>query len=283
VLVTGATGQLGAEIVSVLRRGDKVELTAAGHRDLPVDDRAAVDGLVGSIRPDVVIHTAAYTDVDACEGDPGRANAVNGTGTGNVAEAAQRVGAHLVYVSTDYVFDGRASRPYRESDQTNPISVYGASKLAGERLCPPEGTVVRTSWLCGAHGPNFVRTVLALGERAGEMRFVEDQCGSPTFAADLAPAVVALALDGRRGCFHVTNRGEASRFELARQTIAVAGGDPGRVRPISTAELDPPRPAARPPYSVLDNSAFEGAGYPPMPSWRDGLDRLVAQLKGHAG
>jgi dTDP-4-dehydrorhamnose reductase len=282
VLVTGAAGQLGQDIVSVLGR-ESVESITANHARLAIEDPAGVAELLGAVHPDVVIHAAALTDVDLCEEDPERAWAVNATGTGNVAEAAERVGAHLVYISTDYVFDGRGSRPYRESDETNPISVYGATKLAGERLCPAGATIVRTSWLNGAHGANFVRTVLRLGDGSGELRFVDDQRGSPTFTADLAPAVVALATDRRPGCFHVTNLGDASRFELARETLAVAGADPRRVVPISTDQLDPPRPAARPAYSVLDNSAFVRAGYPPMPPWRVGLERLVAQLNGHEG
>lgn len=281
VLVTGAAGQLGRDIVSALRSLEMAEVTSADHGSLAVEDRAAVDELFDSVGPDVVIHTAAFTDVDGCETDPERANAVNVLGTGHVTQAADKTGAHLVYISTDYVFDGRDSRPYRESDPTNPISVYGSSKLAGELLCPESATIVRTSWLSGAHGANFVRTVLRLGERSGELRFVDDQRGSPTFTSDLAPAVVALGMDRRAGCFHVTNRGEASRFELARETLAVAGADPGRVHPIPTRELDPPRPAARPAYSVLDSSAFESAGYAPLPPWRDGLTRLVAQLNGN--
>ena len=282
VLVTGAAGQLGRDVVAALGRDNSIEVTAADHGALAVDDPVAVDGLIGSLRPDVVIHAAALTNVDLCEEVPQRAHAVNAIGTGNVAAAAERVGAHLLYVSTDYVFDGRESRPYRESDETNPISVYGATKLAGERACPQGATIVRTSWVCGAHGANFVRTVLELGRRPGELRFVDDQRGSPTFTEDLAPAVIALALDRRPGCFHVTNHGEASRFELARETLALGGADPERVVPISTGELKPARPAARPAYSVLDNSAFEAAGYQAMPPWRDGLKRLVAQLNAHS-
>jgi dTDP-4-dehydrorhamnose reductase len=278
VLVTGAGGQLGRDVLLVLQGDKAVELTAADHASLPVENRALVDELFGAVHPDIVIHSAALTNVDLCEEDPERANAVNGIGTKNVADAAQRVGAHLLYVSTDYVFDGRAMRPYRESDPTNPISVYGASKLAGELAVPESATIVRTSWVCGAHGANFVRTVLGLVDREGELRFVDDQRGSPTFTTDLALAVVALAMDRRPGCFHVTNRGEASRFELARETLAVAGGDPGRVLPISTDELVPARAATRPAYSVLDNATFEAAGYQALPPWRDGLARLCAQL-----
>jgi dTDP-4-dehydrorhamnose reductase len=278
VLVTGAGGQLGRDVVDALGRDDSIEVTAAGHGELAVQDQAAVDELIGTLRPEVIIHAAALTKVDLCEEAPQRAHDVNATGTRNVAEAAERVGAHLLYVSTDYVFDGRGSRPYRESDETNPISAYGASKLAGEQACPEGATIVRTSWVCGVHGANFVRTVLELGRRPGELRFVDDQRGSPTFTEDLAPAVIALALDRRPGCFHVTNRGDASRFELARETLADADADPDRAIPISTGELKPVRPATRPAYSVLDNSAFVAAGYQELPPWQNGLSRLVAKL-----
>jgi dTDP-4-dehydrorhamnose reductase len=278
ILVTGAGGQLGRDIVAVLERDGVAEVVAADHRALAVEDRAAVDSAVEEARPDVVIHSAALTNVDLCEEDPTQAESVNVVGTHNLVDAAERAKAHLVYVSTDYVFDGRGTRPYRESDETNPISVYGATKLGGERACSQDATIVRTSWLSGAHGSNFVTTVRSLGERPGELRFVNDQRGSPTYTADLAQAVVALAMDRRPGCFHVSNGGEASRFALAREVLAICGGDPERVVPISTAELSPPRPATRPAYSVLDNSAFESSGYPPLPPWRDGLVRLIERL-----
>jgi dTDP-4-dehydrorhamnose reductase len=276
--VTGAGGQLGRDIVAVFERNANVEVTAADHRALAVEQSSVVEAAMEATRPDVVIHSAALTNVDLCEQDPGLAESVNVAGTCNVAESAERLGAHLVYVSTDYVFDGRSTRPYRESDETNPISVYGATKLAGERACPPGTTIVRTSWLSGAHGSNFVTTVLKLAERSGELRFVDDQRGSPTYTGDLAEAVVALAMDRRPGYFHVSNDGEATRFELAREVLAICGGDPARVLPISTAELTPPRPATRPAYSVLDNSTFESTGYRGLPSWRDGLARLIARL-----
>jgi len=283
VLVSGAGGQLGRDVVDALGRDDSIEVTAAGHGELAVQDQVAVDELIGTLRPEIVIHAAALTNVDLCEEAPQRAHEVNTIGTRNVAEAAERVGAHLLYVSTDYVFDGRGSRPYRESDETNPISVYGATKLAGEQACPEGATIVRTSWVCGVHGVNFVRTVLDLGRRTGELRFVDDQRGSPTFTEDLAPAVIALALDRRPGCFHVTNRGDASRFELARETLADADADPDRAIPISTGELKPARPATRPAYSVLDNSAFVAAGYQELPPWQNGLSRLVAKLNAPTG
>ena len=214
VLVTGAGGQLGRDLVDAFggtvpaggRRcslygpdgpGPAVDVVGLDHAALPVDDRGAVLAAVDGLRPDVVVHTGAWTAVDACEGDPDRAWAVNALGTRHVAEAAERSGAHLVYVSTDYVFDGRSPRPYVEWDETNPLSAYGRSKLGGERECPPGSTIVRTSWVCGAHGANMVKTALRLGAGDGPLRFVDDQHGCPTFTADLAAAVVTLATDRR--------------------------------------------------------------------------------------
>ncbi len=278
VLVTGAAGQLGRAVADRFEAaGDDV--VRATHSSMPVEDRRVVDATLDAVHPDVVVHCAAMTNVDRCEEEPDAAEATNALGTEHVADAAARVGAHLLYVSTDYVFDGTAASPYRVSDECNPISVYGATKLAGERACPTGATIVRTAWVAGAHAPNFVTTVLELAERDGELRFVDDQRSTPTFCADLAPALVRLATDRRVGCFHVTNGGQASRYELARETVALAGGDPRRVVPIATADLFPPRLARRPAYSVLDNSAFVAAGYDPLPAWRDGLARLVSQLR----
>ncbi|MGH8996293.1 MAG: dTDP-4-dehydrorhamnose reductase, partial [Acidimicrobiales bacterium] len=202
VLVTGAGGQLGQDVVETLRMEGGHEVVALDHRSLPVEDAAAVDRALDEHRPDVVIHAAAMTNVDRCEDEPEAARAVNVVGTANVAGSAERVGAHLVCVSTDYVFDGRATRPYQESDEPNPVSAYGRTKLEGERACPPDATIVRTSWLAGAGGPNFVSTVLGLVDGSGALRFVDDQRGSPTFTSDLAPAIVALARDRRPGVFH---------------------------------------------------------------------------------
>jgi dTDP-4-dehydrorhamnose reductase len=194
------------------------------------------------------------------------------------------VGAHLVYVSTDYVFDGTLDRPYVEWDRPNPQSVYGRSKLGGETevhaVAGPAATVVRTAWVSGAHGANMVKTVLRLGrsDPAAILRFVDDQRGCPTFTADLATALVRLALDRRPGTFHVTNQGETTWFGFARATLEAAGLDSGRVEPIATSELDPPRPAPRPANSRLDNSALRLSGLPPLPEWKDALARLVAVL-----
>jgi dTDP-4-dehydrorhamnose reductase len=181
-------------------------------------------------------------------------------------------------LSTDYVFDGTGTRPYVEWDKTNPLSVYGLSKLGGEREAGPDATIVRTSWVSGAHGKNMVRTVLQLANGDGPLRFVDDQRGRPTFTADLAGALLVLADSRLPGIFHVTNDGEATWFELVRAVLTAIGADAGRVEPISTAELDPPRPAPRPAYSVLDNAALRLSGLPLLPHWEDALERLVRAL-----
>ena len=298
VLVTGAGGQLGTDLVTALSgavppggrrrallgaegpiRDSGVDVTAASHASLPVEDRTAVLEAVLSLRPHVVVHAGAWTAVDACESDPERAYRVNALGTRHVAEAASRVGAHLVYVSTDYVFDGTSPRPYVEWDEPHPLSVYGKSKLAGERECSPGATIVRTSWVCGARGANMVRTALRLAAGDAPLRIVDDQRGSPTFTADLAAAIVTLGLDRRPGVYHVTNAGDTSWYGFVRAVLEEAGHDPGRVEPISTAQLDPPRPAPRPANSVLDNAALRLGGLPLLPEWRDGLSRLLGVLR----
>jgi len=298
ILITGADGQLGRDLRDALagrvpdggrrcallgpegpRAGLDHEVLATDVDTMRVDDRDAVMGTFAAFRPELVLHGGALTAVELCETEVDAAFAVNAVGTRHVAEAAASVGAHLVYVSTDYVFDGTAGRPYREWDAPCPVSVDGASKLAGERECRPGSTIVRTSWLCGAHGANVVATALRLADGEGELRFVDDQHGSPTFTADLAPAVVTLGLDRRPGIFHVTNGGATTWWGLVRAVLAAAGADPDRVRPIKTAELDPPLLAPRPAYSVLDNMALRLSGLPALPDWPDGLSRLVTALR----
>jgi len=301
VLVTGAGGQLGLDVTDALRGAvppggvggdpatgrlgtrDPCEVVALAHDTLDVAERDAVAAAIEGARPDVVVHAAAWTAVDACESDPDRAFAVNASGTRHVVEAASRVGAHVLYVSTDYVFDGRLDRPYVEWDAPNPESVYGRSKLGGERELRPSDCVVRTSWVCGTRGSNMVRTVLRLAASPGRLHFVDDQHGCPTFTADLAGAVAVLATDRRPGVFHVTNAGPTTWFDFARRVLAVAGEDPGRVSPIATAQLDPPRPAPRPANSVLDNAALRHAGLAPLPPWDAALERLVAAVTAEHG
>ena len=279
VLVTGAGGQVGREVVDACAGDDVI---AADHATLDVADRDAVLQAITSAAPDVVVHTGAWTAVDACEGDPDRAFRVNALGTRHVAEGAGRVGAWVCYLSTDYVFDGMKPDPYVEWDAPNPVSVYGRSKLGGEWELAATGagaTVVRTSWVCGLHGANMVKTILRLAGEHEKLAFVDDQRGQPSFADDLAPMIRRLAVERRPGVFHVTNQGAVSWFEFARAVLEVSGLDPGRVRPIATADLDPPRPAPRPANSVLDNAALRLGGFPLLPHYREPLERLVRQLR----
>ncbi len=286
VVVTGAGGQVGSEVVAELqrrdaarRRGAPVEVVAASHAALDVTDRDAVLATLLTVEPHVIVHAAAWTAVDACELDPDRAFAVNALGTRHVAEAARRTGAHLCYLSTDYVFDGESGRPYREWDEPAPRSVYGRSKLAGEREAGEGATIVRTSWVCGRNGPNMVKTVLRLLADGAPLKFVDDQVGSPTIADDLARVLVDLTLARRPGLYHVTNQGSTSWYGFARAVVDFAGGDPSSVLPITTAELDPPRPAPRPASAVLDNAALRLCGLPLLPRWEDSTRGLVEELR----
>jgi dTDP-4-dehydrorhamnose reductase len=279
VLVTGASGQLGIEVVAVCSSaGDDV--VATDLAELDVTSRSAVAAAVTAARPDAVIHCAAWTAVDDCEGDPDKAFAINADAVRWMREASEVVGAHLLTISTDYVFDGTLDRPYHERDTPNPVSVYGRTKLAGEHAAGPDATVVRTSWICGEHGSNMVRTVLHLAAECDTLAFVDDQRGCPTFAADLAPMLRRLAVERRTGLHHVTNQGPVTWYEFARSIVAAIGKDPAMVRPISTAELVPPRPAQRPANGVLDNAVLREAGWPLLRDHREALADLIARLTG---
>ncbi len=295
-LVTGARGQLGGQLVDDLEAHPNHEVLGV---DRPAVDGAAGDGVAGaagdgpdlvdlprvvelfeSFRPEVVVHAAAFTDVDGCERDPDAARRNNVEATESVVAAARAVGAHVVFVSTDYVFDGTKPEPYVETDVPNPQSVYGRTKLAGEAAMDPAWTVARTSWLCSARGANMVRTILRLSEGDAELRFVDDQRGHPTFAADLSPMLVRLGEDRIAGIVHTTNLGAVSWAEFAREVLAAAGRDPGRVVSIATAELQPVRPAPRPANSVLADAAWRALGYPPSRDFRAPLAEAVHELLG---
>lgn len=280
VLITGAGGQLGRDVVDAC---DAAGDTVAGldHEALDVGRRDQVHAAITSFRPDAVIHCAAWTAVDECESDPDRALALNGLAVRAVAEACHRTGAHLVHVSTDYVFDGTLDRPYHEWDETNPMSVYGMSKLIGETealALGPDAAVVRTSWVCGEHGANMVKTVLRLVHEHPRLAFVVDQVGHPTFTADLAPMLRRVALDRRSGIHHLTNQRATSWFGFAREIAALVGKDPEMVQPIATSELQPPRPAPRPANSVLDNAVARMSDLPPMRDFAAPLAELVTRL-----
>jgi dTDP-4-dehydrorhamnose reductase len=283
VLVTGAGGQLGTDLLDVFTRQPHHEVTGADRGALDVGDRDAVLAAVTGLQPDLIIHAAAWTAVDACEGDPDRAWRSNALGTRHVAEAARQARAHVVYVSTDYVFDGTSDVAYNEWDRPNPRSVYGRSKRAGEEellAALPGAAVVRTSWVCGRHGANMVKTILRLAGGDGPLRFVDDQRGCPTFTDDLAGMLYRLGVARRPGVFHVTNQGPTTWYHFARDVVAAAGGDVGRVEPILTAELDPPRPAPRPANSVLDNAALRLSGVNLLDDYHRPLERTVRDLLG---
>ena len=285
VLITGAAGQLGHDTaLACSAAGDDVLAMTRG--DLDVSSRDAVMGVVTSWRPDAVIHCAAWTAVDACESDPDRAFAGNALAVRWVAEACHRVDAHLVHISTDYVFDGTKPTPYHEWDVPNPASVYGASKLAGEREAMALGAgaaVVRTSWVCGEHGNNMVKTIMRLATERPALSFVDDQIGHPSMCADVAPMLRRIALDRRSGIHHVTNQGAVSWYEFARAVVAAMGKSPDIVSPITTADLQPPRPAQRPANSVLDNAMLRVSGLPLLADFRESLQTLVSRLSRASG
>ena len=280
VLITGAAGQVGTDLVAACTAaGDDV--FAFDRAGLDVSDRAAVLGAITSVAPDAVINCAAWTAVDACEADPELALAMNGTAVRWLAEACHRSGAHLVTVSTDYVFDGELDRAYHEWDDPAPQSIYGITKLIGEKealMLGPSASVVRTSWMCGANGANMVKTIMRLADQHPELAFVADQVGHPTFTQDLAPVLRRIALDRLSGVVHATNQGAVSWFEFAQSVVRAMGKDPEMVRPISSAELHPPRPAPRPTNSVLDNAVLRLAGHPEMRDHREPLVETVSAL-----
>lgn len=281
VLVTGSRGLLGREVVAVGRAaGHEVHgLSRTEAEPCDLTDAAAVRALVGRVAPELVVHAGAWTDVDGCELDPARAHAVNADGTAHVRAAADRVGAHVVLLSTDHVFAGDRRRPHVEDDPTDPRSAYGRSKVAAEEAVGPDHTVVRTSWLVG-HGPGFVPAVLRRGAAGRPFPVVDDQVGHPTLTACLAPALLQLGLRRRSGTFHVTNAGAVSRWALARAALAAAGLDPDLAVAIGTAALDPPPPAPRPANAVLADTRLAAAGIAPLPHHGEPLARLVADLVG---
>lgn len=274
LLVTGAGGMLGQDVARAARAAGHEPL-ALPRAQLDVTDAAAVRGAIAGARPDAVVNCAAFTDVDGAESHRDEAAAVNAAGAGHVARAAAQAGAVLVHVSTDYVFDGRAREPYVESSPTGPLSAYGQTKLEGERAVAAAGgehVIVRSSWLFGASGANFVATMLRLAGDRESVAVVTDQVGCPTFTGHLAPALVDLAARGPRGLVHIAGGGTpCSWHDLAVEAFRQAGVS-CRVDETSTAEMA--RPAPRPAYSVLRS---ERADAPVLPDWREGVAAYLAE------
>lgn len=282
-LVTGARGQLGSDLERVLADGAAAgtdQVLAAGSHILDVTDSAAVLAAVSDFAPDVVVNAAAYTAVDEAESDEQTAYRVNASGPALLAAAVAKHGGQLVHVSTDYVFAGDARQPYEVDDEPAPRSAYGRTKLAGERavreLLPDASYVVRTAWVYGASGANFVKTMSRLEREHETVRVVDDQRGSPTWSVDLARALVEL---GRStpppGIYHCTGGDDTTWHGFAQAIFTELGADPARVLPATSEEY--PRPAPRPAYSVLSDSAWRAAGLSPMRHWRDALSAAFAE------
>ncbi|WP_199621241.1 dTDP-4-dehydrorhamnose reductase [Paenibacillus alkalitolerans] len=284
VLVTGANGQLGQEL-TLWNAGDAAEADAAlnivgfGRDTLDITIFGDCRRVFAQHRPDAVIHCAAYTAVDRAESEPDEAYRINAAGTRNVAVAAREIGAKLTYVSTDYVFDGSGTRPYSEYDRPNPQTVYGKSKLAGEQLVQTlheRYFIVRTSWLYGRHGNNFVKTMLKLGSERERLKVVHDQVGSPTSTLDLARFLLELVRTDYYGIYHASNAGSCSWYEFAK-AIFEESGLKVQVDPCTTGQI--PRPAPRPAYSVMDRMAIRVNGLTDLPHWREALRQYVRMEK----
>ncbi len=280
-LVTGAGGMLGHDVMARLAAAGE-EAVALPHAELDITDGGSVRSALAAHRPRVVVNCAAYTAVDDAEGDEDRAYDINAVGPQVLAEAAADEGVRLLHVSTDYVFAGDGTAPYSEDAKPDPRTAYGRTKLAGEEAVlgalPSTGVVVRTAWLYGAHGSNFVRTMVRLEGERETLDVVADQRGQPTWTGDVAERLVALGLDDRAaGVFHATNSGEATWCELAQAVFELLGADPGRVRPTTTDRF--PRPAPRPPYSVLGHARWSDVGLPPPRHWRAALEAAFPSLR----
>lgn len=284
VLVTGADGQLGSELCKRLPQAGHA-VVAFTHRDADFTDAAATCAAIAAQRADWVVNCAAYTAVDKAEADSATAYAVNRDGARAVAEAVAGYGGRLLHVSTDFIFDGAQSRPYREDDAAKPLGVYGASKWEGEQAVTavlPEAVILRTAWVHGAHGHNFVKTMLRLAAERDELSVVDDQIGTPSWTGDIADAILALIAADARGCHHFTDEGVASWYDFAVAILdeARALGFPikaQRVRPIPTAAY--PTPARRPAYSVLDKQKIRAVLGRPIPHWRESLITMLRELQ----
>jgi dTDP-4-dehydrorhamnose reductase len=279
VLVTGAKGQLGVDMVKTLSDMG-YDVYGFGRQELDITDAQKVYNTFHDLQPEIVIHTAAHTKVDLAESEPGEAFRINAYGTRNMAVGAASVQAKLVYISTDYVFDGTAHKPYNEFHPTNPLGIYGNSKLAGEQFVRDLHShffILRTSWVYGLHGANFVKTMLKLAGERNELNVVHDQVGSPTNTIDLAQFISQVITTECYGIYHVSNTGTCSWYEFAKAIFEEAGLTHIQVNPVTTKEF--PRPAPRPAYSVFDHMAIRLNGFKDLPHWRESLKRFIHEYK----
>lgn len=284
ILVTGAQGQLGHDVVDVFSKIGH-EVISCGREELDITDMDQSQQVILYYSPEIIIHCASYTAVDAAETDIDRAYLVNAAGTRNIALAAEMAGAKLVYISTDYVFNGQSDHPYHEYDNTDPQSIYGKSKRAGEilvqSLCS-KWFIVRTSWVFGLHGNNFVKTMLRLGQEKPLLQVVNDQKGSPTYTVDLAHFLINLTDTEKYGIYHATNSGACTWYEFTQAIFEEARELTGlsisaKVEPCTTEQF--PRPAQRPKNSVLDHVSIRTNKFDDLPHWREGLREFLLAMK----
>ena len=274
VLITGVTGQLGYDVAKELERRH-IEYKGVGSKDMDLTVPSEVEKVVAAYHPDVVIHCAAYTAVDKAEDEYGRAMDVNAKGTLALAKAAKKIDAKMLYISTDYVFDGKGSEPFAADATKGPLNVYGLTKLFGEQAVQLELDkyfIVRISWVFGKNGNNFIKTMLRLGQSHDELTVVADQWGSPTYTADLAPLLCDMVETDKYGVYHATNEGITNWAEFAAE-IMKAAGLPCRIKPIPSSDY--PTKATRPLNSRLDKSSLDRAGFKRLPEWRDALKRYM--------
>jgi len=287
VLITGISGMLGVDLYQILRDG--YEIVGLDIKDFPstpfsspslrkgdITNLHELKAVFLELNPDFVIHTASYTDVDGCEENPNRAHMVNALGTRNIALICQKKSIPLVYVSTDFVFDGKKNHPYTELDEPHPLNVYGKSKFAGEnyiRSLVERYFIVRTSWLYGRYGKNFVETILKLAEEKEELTVVDDQVGSPTYTKDLAQETKKLLSGSSYGIYHITNSGSCSWYEFAEEILELAGLRRVKVKPITSKELN--RPARRPQFSVLKSTSSGWGAEDTMRPWKEALREYI--------
>jgi dTDP-4-dehydrorhamnose reductase len=276
IVVTGASGQLGSEIVERANEHG-YQIVSLSRNDLDVSKKSEIMDVLHRHEPTHIIHCAAWTAVDDCERNQLKAERINADGTRFTVEAAKELNAHVTYISTDYVFDGKKEEPYEEDDSPSPISAYGLTKLQGETCMRPSDAVIRISSVCGKNGSNIVKTILRIAGESSELSFVDDQFSNPTFADDASLRILELALSNSKGIWHVTNQGSTSWYEFARNVIDFAGMDVP-VKPIKYATIRSQRPAPRPMNSVLRNKRMETEGMALLDNHLVPLERLVRHL-----
>lgn len=272
ILITGAKGMMGSDLMKVISQKKEYNLIGATRNDFDITDYSQTLQFLKDKRPDIVIHAAAYTKVDDCESHSETAYKVNETGTKNIASGCKDINAKLICISTDYIFNGRKNTPYLENDMPEPLSVYGDSKLKGEKAVQDilnDFIIVRTSWLFGRNGNNFISAILKQAEKTKTIKVVNDQTGSPTYTIDLSHAIEKLISCNAKGIFNITNSGECSWYQFAKKILELAGIKGVDVVPITSEELK--RPARRPAYSILDCSKFKSVTNYNMRHWEESL------------